>query len=492
MAVVATVDFSIRADNSDIGADFTQYAAGFNGGASFKIVSGVAKPTSSSGDDSGEVYTGSTVAADHWNECTLNSSGSGGSGSGCGPGVRSTTFGTGGAGFGYYRSVANGAGWEVVEFGGNSFVGSLASGSGTTFTAGDTVYLEWQGSSGALKKNTSNGAGGTSVTSGISDATLNANIRCGVVYSTDDGANSGIRKMVIGDFTAAAATSGAVRPPRPQLISPRLPLNAKTLRRPAGAFQASTDLTLSLTGSAATFAAGTLTPSRTVALTGQSVTFSAGSMARSTTVGCTGSAATFAAGTLTPGIAPLLTGSVANFSTGTLTPSTTVGMSGQQATFSAGTMTTGSDVTIALTGSQATFSSGTLTASSDAVAPVSNSGGVWHMLDDYRYRRSQHRKMLEEQEEAARELQDTVDAEIAQLLLKQDKQQEFDSNLARLRAIASNYEDSQSKSELPERLQKAVSRAVARNSLSAYLKLQTEIDRAMEEEEVALMLLLNE
>lgn len=199
MTVVFSDDFE-RADNVDLGANWTPFFAA-NGGDQFGIVSGVAKPPVTTGNDRGEVAT-TTLAGDHWAECVLNSSGSGGGGSGCGPLVRCSGVSSS---FSYYRLVGNGAGWEITEWGGGGFVGSLASGSGTTFTANDTAYLEWQASTWRAKKGTANGAGGSQFSTG-SDSTLNANIRAGIGYSTDDGANSGIRAFVMGDFAAGGDT----------------------------------------------------------------------------------------------------------------------------------------------------------------------------------------------------------------------------------------------------------------------------------------------
>src|SRR5262245_42583881 len=111
MAVVATVDFSGRSDGSDLGSDFDPYSSANNGGPDFKMRTGVARPTTTSGNDSAELYNATTIAADHWNEVTLNSNGTGGSGSGSGPLVRTSTASVS---FAYYRGVGNGAGWEIT------------------------------------------------------------------------------------------------------------------------------------------------------------------------------------------------------------------------------------------------------------------------------------------------------------------------------------------------------------------------------------------
>lgn len=122
----------------------------------------------------------------------------------------------------------------------------------------------------------------------------------------------------------------------------------------------SPDVTLALTGLAATSSAGTLGVSHSQALTGQAATASAGSLTPSRSIALAGQAATASAGTLTPSRALALTGQAVAASSGTLTPSTTIGLVGQQVTASAGFLTVPGDVTLALTGLSATASAGTL------------------------------------------------------------------------------------------------------------------------------------
>lgn len=186
MSTLKSDDFE-RADNADLGANWTVL------NNAFKITSGVALPTATNADMAEAEST--TLPASHWAECILNAAGTNGAGSGCGPLVRAATGGS----FSYYRSVTNGAGWEITEWGSGGFVGSLASGTGTTFTGGDTSYLEWQGSNWNAKKGSANGLGGTSFSTG-SDSTLNANVLAGISYSSDDGASSGVRSYLSGDF----------------------------------------------------------------------------------------------------------------------------------------------------------------------------------------------------------------------------------------------------------------------------------------------------
>lgn len=119
---------------------------------------------------------------------------------------------------------------------------------------------------------------------------------------------------------------------------------------------ASGDVTVALSGQAATASAGTLVPSSTVALSGQ--------------------AATISAGTLTPTFPRALSGTAVTVSAGTLTPSSTVPLVGQAVTVSAGTITynAGSDITLALSGQAVAASAGTLTLSS--TVPLSGSAAT--------------------------------------------------------------------------------------------------------------------
>ncbi len=153
-----------------------------------------------------------------------------------------------------------------------------------------------------------------------------------------------------GDFNVAvsaiAIPSSSFHPGRSPGYAPQ---SARFYQPPraSNATIASPDVTLSLTGQAASFAAGTLSPSTSVALLGK--------------------AAAFAAGAVTPAIAVTLSGQSANFASGTLLPATSVALLGQSATFTAGTLSAAGDVTLSLTGQAATFSAGTL-ASATTVA----------------------------------------------------------------------------------------------------------------------------
>lgn len=122
------------------------------------------------------------------------------------------------------------------------------------------------------------------------------------------------------------------------------------------------DVSVALTGSAATASAGTLGVSSSVAASGEAATASAGTLAPSSTAAVTGEASTAAAGTLTPSAALALTGEQSASGAGTLAPSTTIGLTGEAVTAAAGTITynASGDVSVALTGAAVTASAGTL------------------------------------------------------------------------------------------------------------------------------------
>jgi hypothetical protein len=156
---------------------------------------------------------------------------------------------------------------------------------------------------------------------------------------------------------------------RPMITGPGISPDYQKLftpRRFSSLANASTDITVALTGQSATFAQGSLSPGLSVALTGQAATFAQGTLSSSLSVSLTGQAATFAAGSMTPNISVALGGNSATFSTGVLTATAggnvTVALTGQSATFTQGSLSP--TITAALTGQSGTFSAGSLSKSS--------------------------------------------------------------------------------------------------------------------------------
>lgn len=122
------------------------------------------------------------------------------------------------------------------------------------------------------------------------------------------------------------------------------------------------DVSVALSGQAATVSAGTLTPTQSLALSGQAATVSAGTLAPTRSLDLSGSAATVSAGALTPARSFSLTGSSVAASAGSFGLSSAVPLVGSGATFSAGNLTysAGGNVTLALTGSVITTAAGSL------------------------------------------------------------------------------------------------------------------------------------
>lgn len=130
-----------------------------------------------------------------------------------------------------------------------------------------------------------------------------------------------------------------------------------------------------LIGSAATFTAGTLAPNTAVPLTGQSGAFASGTLIPSTSVPLTGTSDAFTAGSLLPATQVPVTGGALTFSAGTLSPAIDVALLGNSATFTTGNITAPGDVTVALTGISMTITSGIITPSGGDVSGIGSNGG---------------------------------------------------------------------------------------------------------------------
>ena len=99
-------------------------------------------------------------------------------------------------------------------------------------------------------------------------------------------------------------------------------------------------------------------------------------------------------------------------------------------------------------------------------------------------------KELEDAEKAEQELANKVDAEIAQILHQQERVDAEAEDLQRLQALAERY------AERPEgvsdRVALALARAREKRTQGALQALERELTRMQEEEEMALLLLLNQ
>lgn len=121
-----------------------------------------------------------------------------------------------------------------------------------------------------------------------------------------------------------------------------------------------------------------------------------------------------------------------------------------------------------------------------------SAGGGWaSSYDRYLDRKRKKRKReieLAEAEEAAQQL-DAVESEIARLLHEQEKKDLERAESERLLRMARRYADSV---EIADKLREAMAKAAALETFGALEALKRELERTAEEEEVALLLILNQ
>lgn len=120
------------------------------------------------------------------------------------------------------------------------------------------------------------------------------------------------------------------------------------------------------------------------------------------------------------------------------------------------------------------------------------SSGFFYWYELERQRARKRRRELEEAEEEAREIQDALDREIAQRLQKLEREEAERQEFKRLADLAARYVAQQAQDEFSDRVLKAVIRANATQSAAALAQLRFEIERQLEEEEMALLLILNQ
>lgn len=204
MAVLASDTF-VRPDNADLGANWTPL--GGTAGVAWKILANVAR-ASNTGQDCAEAYTGITWPNNQWGEVTVAVTELAGAGVGDGPSIRGTV----GASSNYYRLVGNASGYEFGKVVANTFT-SLGTAGTTTFTGGDRVYLELQGTQPVAKKNTTNGLGGAGFGAFATDSAFSTG-SVGLAYSGVE-ATATVSGFVGGDFSAAGIPRVLVSRPFP-------------------------------------------------------------------------------------------------------------------------------------------------------------------------------------------------------------------------------------------------------------------------------------
>lgn len=121
-----------------------------------------------------------------------------------------------------------------------------------------------------------------------------------------------------------------------------------------------------------------------------------------------------------------------------------------------------------------------------------NAGGLWYSYELEQARRRKRKRDLERAQEEAERIQDETDREIALLMQERERRAEFQTGIERLKGIVAQFADREAEEAMAQRVRIALARAAAQQSVSALLALQRELDRMFEEEEVAIIMLLNE
>ena len=97
---------------------------------------------------------------------------------------------------------------------------------------------------------------------------------------------------------------------------------------------------------------------------------------------------------------------------------------------------------------------------------------------------------LEEAQKAQDSIQSQLDLQIAQLMHEQMQKDIERANLERIQRLADSYRGRPS--DLPQRVSKALEAAQTQRTMGSLLALQRESQRAMDEESMAVILILNQ
>lgn len=142
----------------------------------------------------------------------------------------------------------------------------------------------------------------------------------------------------------------------------------------------------------------------------------------------------------------------------------------------------------------AVWTPSTFSPSAPLVTPVDQPSGGWERhhhfyydFDAHRQRRIDRDRDLERREREAEKLE-TVDREIARLLHEQEAKDAEKADLARLQALADQYAGT--RQEIPRQIAATLLKAQEERSKNALEQLAREMERMLEEEEMALMVLL--
>lgn len=126
----------------------------------------------------------------------------------------------------------------------------------------------------------------------------------------------------------------------------------------------------------------------------------------------------------------------------------------------------------------------------EAEQPERNSGGWFYDFEQHRERWKNRERQLEEAEESAKQLESRVDREIAELLQQDERKAAFQENISRISRLVAGFADSEAEQAMSARAAQALARARAQESVGTLLALQREMDRMLEEEEFAVLMML--
>ncbi len=132
----------------------------------------------------------------------------------------------------------------------------------------------------------------------------------------------------------------------------------------------------------------------------------------------------------------------------------------------------------------------TVSAGVQPVQEQQQNAGGWGFLNLYhaeQQRRKARQRERERLEEETEEIEDGLDREIAQLLRKQEAEDDKRKDRGRLSALAQANADYEAAKEYSERVEIALRRVIKQGNFSAIEALDRELKRAQEEEEFLLM-----
>lgn len=128
---------------------------------------------------------------------------------------------------------------------------------------------------------------------------------------------------------------------------------------------------------------------------------------------------------------------------------------------------------------------------SGAASPASNSGGFFIDFDAYGSRRRKKRHEAAVLDDATQRIDDATAREIAELLRAQEERDEERADLSRLQRIADQYAGSGlARQGVPRSVSVAILKAHEERTANALRQMQREVERLMEEDELAVIHML--